>query len=48
MDNPCIQLFNGSFRDECLNVNLFMSMDDAEEKIEEWRMSKITTAHIFI
>ncbi len=37
MDFVADQLFNGSFRDECLNVNWFMSMDDEEEKNEEWR-----------
>ncbi len=36
-DNPFIESFNGSFRDECLNVNWFLSMDDATEKIEAWR-----------
>jgi putative transposase len=36
-DNPFIESFNGSFRDECLNVNWFLSMDDAAEKIEAWR-----------
>jgi putative transposase len=36
-DNPFIESFNGSFRDECLNVNWFLSMDDAVEKIEAWR-----------
>ena len=30
--------FNGSFRDECLNVNWFLSMEDAQEKIEKWRL----------
>jgi len=35
-DNPFIESFNGSFRDECLNVNWFMSLEDAEEKIETW------------
>ena len=28
-----IYTFNGSFRDECLNTNRFLSMDDAKEKI---------------
>jgi len=32
-----IESFNGSFRDECLNVNLFLSMEDAREKVETWR-----------
>jgi putative transposase len=35
-DNPFIESFNGSFRDECLNVNWFLSLDDAFEKINEW------------
>jgi transposase InsO family protein len=36
-DNAYIESFNGSFRDECLNVNWFLSMDDARSKIESWR-----------
>jgi len=36
-DNPYIESFNGSFRDECLNVHWFMSLEDAQEKIEAWR-----------
>jgi putative transposase len=36
-DNPFIESFNGSFRDECLNVNWFLSLPDAREKIESWR-----------
>ena len=32
--NAFIESFNGSFRDECLNVNWFLSLDDAREKIE--------------
>ena len=35
-DNPFIESFNGSFRDECLNVNWFLSLDDAYEKINSW------------
>ena len=35
-DNPFIESFNGSFRDECLNVNWFLSLDDAYEKINGW------------
>ena len=31
-------MFNDSFRDECLNTNWFLSLDDAKEKIESWRM----------
>ncbi|MGB7295935.1 MAG: integrase core domain-containing protein [Candidatus Aminicenantales bacterium] len=37
MDNSMIESFDGSFRDECLNVNWFLSMEDAQEKIEKWR-----------
>ena len=36
-DNPYIESFNGSFRDECLNTNWFMSIEDAEEKIRNWQ-----------
>ena len=36
-DNPFIESFNGSFRDECLNTNWFMSLEDARKKIETWR-----------
>jgi putative transposase len=36
-DNAMIDSVNGSFRDECLNVNWFLSMEDAREKIEKWR-----------
>ena len=36
-DNAYIESFNGSFRDECLNINWFLSLEDAREKVEEWR-----------
>ncbi|MCD6333119.1 MAG: transposase [Bacteroidales bacterium] len=36
-DNPCIESFNGSFRYKCLHTNWFLSMDDAREKITEWK-----------
>lgn len=36
-DNPFIESFNGSFRDECLNVNWFLSLNDAVEKITAWK-----------
>ena len=32
-DNAYIESFNGTFRDECLNANWFLSMEDAREKI---------------
>lgn len=37
MDNPFIESFCGSFRDECLNLHWFLSVDDAREKIQGWR-----------
>ena len=37
-DNPFIESFNGSFRDECLNAHWFLSLEDAAEKIEAWRI----------
>jgi putative transposase len=33
-DNPFIESFNGSLRDECLNIHWFMSLEDALYKIE--------------
>lgn len=29
--------FNGKLRDECLNEHLFLSLEDAERIIENWR-----------
>jgi len=37
-DNAMIESFNGTFRDECLNVNWFLSLEDARDKIERWRV----------
>lgn len=36
-DNAYIESFNGSFRDECLNTNWFLSVDDARKKINTWQ-----------
>lgn len=36
-DNALIESFNGRCREECLNQNWFLSLEDAQEKIEEWR-----------
>lgn len=36
-DNPYVESFNGKFRDECLNVNWFLSLEDAAKKIEDFR-----------
>jgi putative transposase len=35
-DNPFIESFNGSFRDECLNAHWFLSLEDAVQKITAW------------
>lgn len=37
-DNPCVESFNGSFRDECLNTHWFLSLDDSRRKIESWNV----------
>ena len=36
-DHAFIQTFNGRFRQECLNENWFLSLEDTEEKVESWR-----------
>jgi putative transposase len=36
-ENGHIESFNGRLRDECLNVNQFMTLDDARRQIEAWR-----------
>ena len=36
-DNAMIEAFNARLRAECLNENWFLSLADAQEKIEEWR-----------
>ena len=36
-DNAFIESFNGSFRDECLNTNWFLSVEDAREKINAFK-----------
>ena len=38
MQNAFIESFNGKFRDECLNQNWFVSLDDARRTIEAWRI----------
>ena len=37
VQNAFVESFNGKFRDECLNVNWFVSLADATERIERWR-----------
>ncbi len=36
-DNAYIETFNGSFRDECLNLHWFESIPEAKRLIEVWR-----------
>ena len=36
-DKAYIESFNGKFRAECLNQHWFLSLDDARQKMEEWR-----------
>jgi putative transposase len=38
VDNAFIESFNGRLRDECLNVHQFLSIEDAQAKIEAWRI----------
>ena len=37
-DNAFIESFNGRLRQECLNENWFLSLEDAREKVEAWRV----------
>ncbi len=38
VDNAFIESFNGKFRDECLNTNIFNSLDEARSKCESWML----------
>jgi putative transposase len=38
IENAYVESFNGKFRDECLNEHWFVSLADAQEKIEAWRI----------
>ena len=37
VENAFAESFNGRLRDECLNINWFMSIKHAREVIESWR-----------
>jgi putative transposase len=37
MQNAHAESFNGRFRDECLNANWFLTLQDAKDKICKWR-----------
>lgn len=36
-DNAFIESFNSRVRQECLNAHYFLSLPDAQEKVEQWR-----------
>lgn len=38
VQNAFIESFNGTFREECLNQNWFVSLADAQQTIEAWRI----------
>ncbi|MFC2172831.1 IS3 family transposase [Acidobacteriota bacterium] len=38
IQNGFVESFNGKFRDECLNENWFVSLQDARETVERWRI----------
>jgi putative transposase len=38
IENAYIESFNGRLRQECLEQHWFVSMEDAKEKIEAWRI----------
>lgn len=37
VQNAFIESFNGTFRDDCLNLHWFVSLDDAKRTVEAWR-----------
>jgi putative transposase len=37
VENGFIESFNGRLRDECLNVEVFFTLDDVQEKLARWR-----------
>jgi putative transposase len=41
VENAVIESFNGRFRDECLNAQVFVSLHDARQKIDAWRIDYI-------
>ena len=38
MQNAFVESFNGKFRDECLNLRWFLSLKEAREETEKWRI----------
>ncbi|HCO24853.1 MAG TPA: hypothetical protein DIT97_18165 [Gimesia maris] len=44
-DNAYIESFNGRVRQECLNQHWFISLADAEEQIDRWRLDYFAPPH---
>ena len=38
-DNAFIEVINGRYRQECLNESWFLSLEDAAERVETWRIN---------
>jgi putative transposase len=38
VDNAFIESFNGKCRDECLNEQLFLSLEQARAEVQAWRL----------
>ena len=38
VENAFIESFNGRLRDECLNTEVFASLEEAQQKLEAWRV----------
>jgi len=38
VENCNIESFNGRLRHECLNTNVFTSLEDARRKLQEWKV----------
>lgn len=38
VENAFIESFNGRLRDECLNANVFFSLEDARQKVESFKL----------
>ena len=36
-ENGFVESFNGKFRNECLDESIFLNLEDARNKIEDWR-----------
>ena len=36
-ENGYNESFNGRLRDECLNIHWFLSLEDAQDKLDNWR-----------